>query len=283
MTTGPLKGAWWHKILCHPFQKKLCKPVSAKMRPLCLFGAFFIKTNLFILIGDCYQKSITFEDVPITLNVRLIFPKLWSFWWAIQFHFDYFWSIIIFDACFGLFSITSLLVSLISNPLCVPTDSIYLGLYDRSSTQLGRMIMYVLLLIFILSAPSVLWTNLGWQFGMLESILTQAQGYLVIYSITSKATLERTTAFMDLIQRVNDGTLPPCILVGNKCDLEITREVSKAEGKAMADRFQIDWLEASAKNRINSDDIFHRVLRKVMANSLTEASSNTRQKKCTIL
>lgn len=121
--------------------------------------------------------------------------------------------------------------------------------------------------------------------GMLESILGQAQGYLIVYSITSRPTLERTPEFVELVKRVNDGELPPAILVGNKCDLEITREVTKADGKAMADRLQMEWAEASAKNRINSDEVFYDLLRRVIDYTKAEelAASKVPKKKCVIL
>lgn len=120
---------------------------------------------------------------------------------------------------------------------------------------------------------------------MLESILNQAQGYLVVYSITSKPTLERAPDFVELVKRVNDGVLPPSILVGNKCDLNITREVTKEEGKAMADKYQMDFLEASAKNRTNSDDVFYNVLHRVVELAREEAlaTSKTGKKRCVIL
>lgn len=120
---------------------------------------------------------------------------------------------------------------------------------------------------------------------MLESILGQAQGYLIVYSITSRPTLERTPEFVELVKRVNDGELPPAILVGNKCDLEITREVTKADGKAMADRLQMEWAEASAKNRINSDEVFYDLLRRVIDYTKAEelAASKVPKKKCVIL
>lgn len=122
---------------------------------------------------------------------------------------------------------------------------------------------------------------------MLESILNQAQGFLIVYSITSKPTLERVPDFVDLVKRVCDGELPPCILVGNKCDLEITREVTKLEGKAMADRMQIDWSEASAKTRVNTDEVFQSVLRRIIDNTKvaeeTAAKLAKTKKRCTIL
>jgi GTPase KRas protein len=120
---------------------------------------------------------------------------------------------------------------------------------------------------------------------MLESILNQAQGYLLVYSITSLTTLERAPEFVELVKRVNDGELPPTTLVGNKCDLEITREVTKADGKAMADRLHLEWEEASAKNRINSDEIFYNLLRRVIENSKAQqaAASKAPKKRCVIL
>lgn len=120
---------------------------------------------------------------------------------------------------------------------------------------------------------------------MLESILNQAQGYLVVYSITSKSTLERAPDFVELVRRVNEGELPPSILVGNKCDLEITREVTKAEGQALADRLGMEFSEASAKNRINSDDIFYNVLRRVIAKQQAAeiAAAKSTKRRCVIL
>jgi len=121
---------------------------------------------------------------------------------------------------------------------------------------------------------------------MLESILGQAQGFLIVYSITAKRTLDRIPDFVDLVRRVNDGDLPPCLLVGNKCDLEITREVTKVEGKAMADRMLVEWAEASAKTRINVDEIFSSILRRVVesTNAAEETAAKEKKKRrCTIL
>lgn len=46
------------------------------------------------------------------------------------------------------------------------------------------------------------------------------------------------------------------ILVGNKCDLEEKRQVSKIKGKQLADQYGIPFLETSAKNRDNIEELF---------------------------
>ena len=46
------------------------------------------------------------------------------------------------------------------------------------------------------------------------------------------------------------------ILVGNKCDLEDSREVTTEEGKALAESCGVEFLETSAKDTININDTF---------------------------
>ena len=46
------------------------------------------------------------------------------------------------------------------------------------------------------------------------------------------------------------------ILVGNKCDLKDQRQVSYQEGKEFADSLGMQFLETSAKDKINIDEAF---------------------------
>ena len=46
------------------------------------------------------------------------------------------------------------------------------------------------------------------------------------------------------------------ILVGNKCDLEESRQVSTEEGKELADHYNIRFLETSAKASNNVEEAF---------------------------
>ena len=46
------------------------------------------------------------------------------------------------------------------------------------------------------------------------------------------------------------------ILVGNKCDLDSKRQVSFDNGKELADKYGIKFMETSAKETTNIDELF---------------------------
>ena len=54
------------------------------------------------------------------------------------------------------------------------------------------------------------------------------------------------------------------IIVGNKCDLEDNREVTTEEGKALAESYGVEFLEASAKDTININDSFIRMAKGII-------------------
>ena len=61
---------------------------------------------------------------------------------------------------------------------------------------------------------------------MREQYMRSGEGFLLVYSITSRQSFEEIQQFQSLILRVKDKDYFPMILVGNKCDLEDEREVS---------------------------------------------------------
>lgn len=71
---------------------------------------------------------------------------------------------------------------------------------------------------------------------------------MLVYSITSRQTFERTDKFYSLITRVKE-TAEPCVaLVGNKLDREKTdREVLRVEGAKRASDFNMLFFEVTAK------------------------------------
>ena len=58
----------------------------------------------------------------------------------------------------------------------------------------------------------------------------------------------------DIDKFAKEGVLR--ILVGNKCDLEHTRQVRKEEGNEIANKYGIKYIETSAKDTINIEDLF---------------------------
>lgn len=53
------------------------------------------------------------------------------------------------------------------------------------------------------------------------------EGFLLVYAINSKQSFEEISLFQQQILRVKDKDYFPMVVVGNKCDLESEREVTR--------------------------------------------------------
>lgn len=113
--------------------------------------------------------------------------------------------------------------------------------------------------------------------------IRDGEGFVLVYSITSRSSFTRIQKFYNQIQRVKESssagsptssylsssmspTIPgggqaPVMLVGNKSDRVTEREVSTQEGSALARDMGCDFVEASAKNCINVEKAFYEVVR----------------------
>ncbi|KAL1865433.1 hypothetical protein VTK73DRAFT_5247 [Phialemonium thermophilum] len=98
---------------------------------------------------------------------------------------------------------------------------------------------------------------------MREQYMRTGEGFLLVYSITSRQSFEEITTFQQQILRVKDKDYFPMVVVGNKCDLESEREVSRQEGENLARSFGCKFIETSAKSRINVDKAFYDIVREI--------------------
>uniref|UniRef100_A0A3B3QQN3 RAS related 2 n=1 Tax=Paramormyrops kingsleyae TaxID=1676925 RepID=A0A3B3QQN3_9TELE len=73
------------------------------------------------------------------------------------------------------------------------------------------------------------------------------------------------------ILRVKDRDEFPMILVGNKADLELQRQVTQEEGQQLARQLKVTYMEASAKIRMNVDQAFHELVRVIRARKKKQA------------
>ena len=77
----------------------------------------------------------------------------------------------------------------------------------------------------------------------------------MVYDITDRDSFEHVKNWMaDVDKFAKEGVLR--ILVGNKCDLDSKRQVSFDNGKELADKYGIKFLETSAKETVNIDELF---------------------------
>ncbi|GAA6059723.1 hypothetical protein JCM10212_000251 [Sporobolomyces blumeae] len=98
---------------------------------------------------------------------------------------------------------------------------------------------------------------------MREQYMRTGEGFLLVYSITSRNSFEEIATFHQQILRVKDKDYFPVIVVANKSDLESERQVDKSEGEALARQFGCRFIETSAKARLNVDEAFQELVREI--------------------
>jgi len=104
--------------------------------------------------------------------------------------------------------------------------------------------------------------------GMHDLWVREAKGFLLVYSIASKQSFDQAKDVFDKILSVHEEHLDriALVLIGNKCDLEDKRQVTKAEGENLAqewkkDGVSISFFETSALAELNNVECFLEVVR----------------------
>jgi len=94
---------------------------------------------------------------------------------------------------------------------------------------------------------------------MRDMWINNGDAFLLVYSIDSKSSFVHIQYIMDQITRFK-GDNVPIILVGNKCDIDC-RQVSKNDGLKISKEWNIPFFETSAKDNINTKEIFYQLIR----------------------
>lgn len=84
-----------------------------------------------------------------------------------------------------------------------------------------------------------------------------ACGALLVYDVTRRDTFNHLQTWLE-DAKANSNTAITIMLIGNKCDLEAKRQVSKEEGEAFAQEHGLVFMETSAKTAVNVDEAFLR-------------------------
>ncbi|XP_071453309.1 ras-related protein Rap-2c isoform X2 [Hetaerina americana] len=105
------------------------------------------------------------------------------------------------------------------------------------------------------------------QFASMRDLyIKNGQGFVVVYSLTNHQTFQDIKSMRELITRVKGSDRVPVLLVGNKVDLEHQREVPAVEGQNLAQAWGCPFLEASAKNKTNVNEVFADIVREMNFN-----------------
>ncbi|KAI0980410.1 hypothetical protein GJ496_002337 [Pomphorhynchus laevis] len=101
------------------------------------------------------------------------------------------------------------------------------------------------------------------EFGaMREQYIRKGDGFLVVFSVTDRASFRNIPNFCNQICRVKKRDDFPKLLVANKIDLTNLRQISGEQIQGLAESLKMPYIETSAKNPpINVDNAFHELVR----------------------
>ncbi|KAF8206814.1 P-loop containing nucleoside triphosphate hydrolase protein [Mycena galopus ATCC 62051] len=99
--------------------------------------------------------------------------------------------------------------------------------------------------------------------GNIQEHYVRSEGFLVVYSITSRDSFKQVRAHHQKILGWKASDDVPAIIVANKCDLEPERQVSIDDGRDLAEQLGCMFIEVSAKQGRNLQKAFFDLVRKI--------------------
>ncbi|CAN6633106.1 rheb-like protein Rhb1p [Trichomonascus vanleenenianus] len=90
--------------------------------------------------------------------------------------------------------------------------------------------------------------------------LSGISGYVMIYSVASRSSFDMIRIIRDKILNTLGVNHVPIVVVGNKCDLHLQRQVTEQEGRELARQLNAAFAETSARHNENVDRAFQLLL-----------------------
>ena len=121
-----------------------------------------------------------------------------------------------------------------------------------------------------------IWDTAGQEIfhSLTKNFYRKADGIIIVFDITNRESFDRVH---DWVKSVYDNTDTykeiPILLVGNKIDLEMNRQISKDEGIKLSEYFEIPYFEASAKTSIGGREFMLKIILDVDNNKVNNRSS----------
>lgn len=109
---------------------------------------------------------------------------------------------------------------------------------------------------------------------MRDMYIKTGLGFLLVFSITSAASLEEIANLRDEIIRIKDDENIPIVIVGNKADLEENRAVPRAKGFSISQRWEAPYYESSARTKSESLTASTELILTVQPTSMKSSSTS---------
>ncbi|BEJ05867.1 hypothetical protein CcaverHIS641_0303890 [Cutaneotrichosporon cavernicola] len=119
-----------------------------------------------------------------------------------------------------------------------------------------------------------------------DLFIRDSQGFVLVFSLTQRDTFEDLRRVRMDIERLKapGGQHVPMVIVGNKADLDMYRDVMYDEGIKLAAEAKCEYIETSARHNTNIDEVFASVTRQIRSNPLLgRPHRHRRRPKCVIL
>lgn len=126
-----------------------------------------------------------------------------------------------------------------------------------------------------------------------DNYFRSGEGFLCVFSLVDRESFAGVSEIRDSVLRVKVDERTPLILVGNKSDLQESREVSQVEAESTASSWGVPYVETSAKTKLNVDKIYYDLMTMIQQrkeNMVGQSPGQTSKKggkkkgrKCTIL
>ena len=94
---------------------------------------------------------------------------------------------------------------------------------------------------------------------MMDMWISFGEGFLLVFAINDIESFETIKSKREKVIKGNHGVKWPILLVGNKQDLEKERHVAYIEAKDLADQWNIEYIETSAKLDFNCKRSFWKI------------------------
>ncbi|XP_019622623.1 PREDICTED: ras-related protein Rap-2c-like isoform X3 [Branchiostoma belcheri] len=114
-----------------------------------------------------------------------------------------------------------------------------------------------------------------------DQYIPKGDAYLIVYAINDRESFKTASKLLIKLRRSRPLHDIPVILVGNKRDLERSREVKKKEGIACAKVMECKFIETSTTIRHNIDELFEGVVRQIRLRSNVEERDSELMQKMT--
>ena len=100
-----------------------------------------------------------------------------------------------------------------------------------------------------------------------------AQAIILVYSIDNHLSFQQIESIYQELIRKRDKQRLPCIICGNKSDLEDKRVITVAEGENLAAKLHCKFIETSALSNSNIDELFTILYKDLIKLPKTERNS----------